>query len=202
MVVIKSPDSNPKIISSDHELVDGLEDGDELTLVPGLSHEENKDMTYVLKTGTCAMREVELERENVTYNLQKMNCLMVIKWAHMDSNNLALVTGHNLLLDMNTNISTVVEEESDYDYEVKNQSVAALSLPVRVGIPPPILGQRLELWMQDYTHTYWPNKSRWLLPFEVILGMGNDSTSNHVNDIHYSNQQDENTSSFFRLAIA
>jgi hypothetical protein len=133
MLVVKSPDSNPKIISSDHELV-GLEDGDELTIVPGLSREDNKDMTYILKSGTDGMREVsmakkyqpafvlfpELEKERVArFNLQKIvrNCLTDIKRARMDSKNLAHATGHNLLADMNAEVSTVVEEESDYDSE-------------------------------------------------------------------------------------
>eukprot|EP00978_Attheya_sp_CCMP212_P008785 scaffold20671_cov49-Attheya_sp.AAC.1 len=104
LVIKKSPDSNPKIISSDYELV-GLEDGDELTIVPGLSHEDNKDMPYLLKSVTDGMREIV------------RNCLTDIKRACMDSKNLVHATGHNLLADMNAEISTVVEEESDFDSE-------------------------------------------------------------------------------------
>jgi hypothetical protein len=133
MLVIKSSsDSNPTIISKDHELV-GLEDGDELTLVPSLSREDSKALTYVLRSGTDAMRQAsmanqcqpafvlfpELEKVKVaTVNLQNIvrNCLTEIKRARMDSKALALASGRNRLVDVNE-ISTVVEEESDYNSE-------------------------------------------------------------------------------------
>jgi hypothetical protein len=63
MLVIKSSsDSNPTIISKDHELV-GLEDGDALTLVPSLSREDSKALTYVLRSGTDAMREASMANQ-------------------------------------------------------------------------------------------------------------------------------------------
>jgi hypothetical protein len=85
-LVITAPDSYPRTISEQDELV-GLEEDDQLSIVPSLDAGNNEDMTYVLKSGTDAMKAASFKEKQKpafilfsklqdekarTFNLQKI----------------------------------------------------------------------------------------------------------------------------------